>query len=125
MSKRELVLLRGRCRLEFETQEFEPAGSPGGGPDCCWLDIHPDAMAELKSLLGTIPHLGGFEAEFYGFVSKEDGQYGHLGAYPCQVSMRKVLSARLPTPEPAGPSRGGGSIRERLAEIKHQRRRGS
>ncbi len=125
MSQSELVLLRGSCRLEFEGHEFEPHGSPGDWSDRCWLNVHPDAMKELESLLGTIPHFGGFEAEFYGYVEEEDGQYGHLGAYPCQVSMRKVVSARLPTPDPVEPSRGGGSIRERLAEIKRQRRRGS
>ncbi|MBA3526741.1 MAG: hypothetical protein H0T82_07460 [Sphingomonas sp.] len=78
-------------------------------------------MKELESLLGTIPHFGWFEAEFYGYIAREDGQYGHLGAYCCQASMRKVVSARLPTPDPVEPSRG--NIRDRLAELKRQRRR--
>lgn len=122
MSQSELVLLRGSCRLEFEGYEFEPAGNPGDWSDRCWLDVHPDAMKELESLLGAIPHFGWFEAEFYGYIADEDRQYGHLGAYPCQVSMQKVVSARLPAPGPVGPSRG--NIRDRLAGIKRQRRRG-
>ncbi len=82
-------------------------------------------MAELKSLLGRIGECcGWFEAEFYGYLMEEEGQYGHLGAYPCRVSMREVVSARFPSPDPADLLRGGGSIRERLAGIKRRAGRG-
>ena len=121
MTTVESVLLRGRCRFEFESHEFVPAGEAGSFEDACWLHASPDVKQKLASLLG-VDHLaleivGWIEMAFNGHLSPVRGHYGHFGIFSREATIHDVIEARVVT-SPVLANRTSMSIRERLQKKK-------
>jgi hypothetical protein len=83
----------GVYALAFEMQAFKADGAS----EAWWATLEPDAQAELQAALpaNAAPRLGSrIRAEVEGALSKP-GHYGHMGAYPRQITITRVLSAKL------------------------------
>jgi hypothetical protein len=77
----------------FEMQAF----TADGRGETWWAHLEPDARAAIDAAKGPGPRVPfGFRirAEVEGRLS-EPGHYGHLGAYPRQLTITRVISAKL------------------------------
>lgn len=86
----------GTYALAFEMQAFKADGNS----ESWWAMLEPQAQAQLKAALpaNAAPRLGSrIRAEVEGTLS-EPGHYGHLGAYPRQLTITRVLSAKPEMP---------------------------
>ena len=85
----------GTYALAFEMQAF----TADGNTEAWWATLEPQAQADMNAALppNGSPRFGSrIRAEIEGRLS-EPGHYGHLGAYPRQITITRVLSAK---PEP-------------------------
>jgi len=85
----------GLYALGFEMQAFTADGSN----ETWWATLEPQAQAERKAALpeNAAPRFGSrIRAEVEGTLS-EPGHYGHLGAYPRQLTITRVISAKRET----------------------------
>lgn len=79
----------------FEMQAF----TADGRGESWWVNLEPEARAAIDAAKGPQPRVPfGFRirAEVEGRLS-EPGHYGHLGAYPRQLTVIRVISAKRET----------------------------
>jgi hypothetical protein len=102
-----LLLVLAACTTQFGTQRYTglyadafemQAFTADGQGEPWWVNFEPAARKAIDAVKGPNAPPFGFRirAEVEGTLSAE-GHYGHLGAYKRQLTITRVISAKLET----------------------------
>lgn|GEM_PF-4130375 len=99
----ELMPLKGHYVWGFESADFYPCEAtrvecvaiPAKDRQACWVRFTEDARARLSEVEPGNSHAEGGELwiEGAGRKATEPGQFGHLGAYSCQIEITRIDKA--------------------------------
>jgi hypothetical protein len=86
---------RGRWVSDFEVSRFEG----------CWLAWADDARPDVTRLQSRVEADGSYELWFEGTMEgspRGRGHYGHMGFYPCRITVLRLLDPYLAPPRMPG-----------------------
>ena len=93
-SPREML---GIWTVGFEVSAFVPCDAPDldqcSHLRSCWFEPTAEFAAKFRRLTGSPPTPGNRHIRFVG-QEADDGSFGHMGGYPCQVQGVRLISVR-------------------------------